>query len=77
MCRAVLEALAGAGYALTDYEALLFLPAVVEKSGHNQVGRGRCSAQVGLKRKAQAAGQRAKPAGGVTAQRRCRVPANI
>lgn len=38
MCKAVMEALAGAGYALTDYEAALFLPAVVEKSGHNQVG---------------------------------------
>ncbi|KAL4424717.1 hypothetical protein ABPG77_000060 [Micractinium sp. CCAP 211/92] len=36
MCKAVMEALAGAGYALTDYEAALFLPAVVEKSGHNQ-----------------------------------------
>lgn len=38
MCCGVFEALAGAGYQLTDYEAQLLLPAVVEKSGHNQVG---------------------------------------
>lgn len=38
MCKAVMEALVGEGYAMTDYEALVFLPAVVEKSGHNQVG---------------------------------------
>lgn len=37
MCRALLEALAGAGYRMTEYEALVFLPAVVEKAGHNQV----------------------------------------
>ncbi|KAL4854812.1 hypothetical protein ACK3TF_004509 [Chlorella vulgaris] len=36
MCRALLEALAGAGYRMTEYEALVFLPAVVEKAGHNQ-----------------------------------------
>ena len=34
----LLEALAEGGYQLCDYEALLLLPAVVEKSGHNQVG---------------------------------------
>jgi hypothetical protein len=38
MCRTLMEALLAAGYQLTDYEALVFLPAVVEKAGHNQVG---------------------------------------
>ena len=37
MCKVLLEALAGAGYQMTDYEALCLLPAVVEKAGHNQV----------------------------------------
>ncbi|PRW20522.1 microtubule associated isoform A [Chlorella sorokiniana] len=36
MCKVLLEGLAGAGYQLTDYEALCLLPAVVEKAGHNQ-----------------------------------------
>lgn len=38
LCKAVLEALAAEGYQLTDYEAQLLLPCVVEKAGHNQVG---------------------------------------
>lgn len=38
MCKYLLEALSRGGYQLSDYEALLLLPAVVEKSGHNQVG---------------------------------------
>eukprot|EP00887_Chlorella_sp_A99_P000367 scaffold13.g367.t1 len=36
MCRAVLEGLGAHGYQLSEYEAAVFLPAVVEKSGHNQ-----------------------------------------
>lgn len=36
MCKVLLEGLAGAGYQMTDYEALCLLPAVVEKAGHNQ-----------------------------------------
>lgn len=38
LAKAVLEALIGAEYALSDYEALLLLPCVVERAGHNQVG---------------------------------------
>ena len=37
LCRALLEALQGAGYTLSEYEALLLLPAVVDRAGHNQV----------------------------------------
>lgn len=40
MCKVLLEALAGAGYQMTDYEALCLLPAVVEKAGHNQASAG-------------------------------------
>ena len=39
MCRTLLEALVAAGYQLSEYEATILLPAVVEKSGHNQVSR--------------------------------------
>jgi hypothetical protein len=43
-----MEALLAAGYQLTDYEALVFLPAVVEKAGHNQVGGSAGGMQVGV-----------------------------
>ena len=38
LTKALLEGLGEAQYSLTDYEASLLLPCVVEKAGHNQAG---------------------------------------
>jgi hypothetical protein len=43
--RALFTSMGAANIPLSDYEAKLILPVLVEKAGHNQAGAGCCSSK--------------------------------